>query len=157
MDERLYTISFSKIYALGRHRERARKAIKFLRAFSARHMKTVEEKVLIGADVNEFIWRNGIQKPPRKLRVKMMKDKDGTVMVSLEQPEKQKESAKPKEKEKASVKPKTPPAAAKSAEAPEKKTAKKEDTEQVKEKKKKEKEKAKAESAPGKEKEVVNK
>ena len=145
MDERLYTISFSKIYALGRHRERARKAIKFLRAFSARHMKTVEEKILIGADVNEFIWRNGIQKPPRKLRVKMMKDKDGTVMVSLVQPETQKESTKPKEKEKTSVKSKTPPAVDKGAEASGKKTTKKE------------KEKAKVESAPEKEKQVVNK
>ena len=82
--ERIYNVNFSKIYSLGRHRERARKAIKVLRGFAGRHMKTVEEKVVIGQDVNELIWRNGIQKPPRKLRVKMMKDADGTVMVSLE-------------------------------------------------------------------------
>lgn len=98
MDERLYTINFSKIYALGRHRERARKAIKFLRAFSARHMKADEGKVVIGADVNEFVWKRGIQKPPRKLRVKMMKDKDGTVMVTLEQPMDKKEVKEPSKK-----------------------------------------------------------
>ncbi|MEM3363920.1 MAG: 50S ribosomal protein L31e [Candidatus Micrarchaeia archaeon] len=104
MDERLYTISFSKIYSLGRHRERARKAIKYLRAFSARHMKTTEDKVVIGTDVNEYVWRNGIQRPPRKIRVKMMKDKDGTVMVSLEQPAAKAEEKQPQVKKEKAVK-----------------------------------------------------
>ena len=81
--ERKYTVSFSKLYAMGRHRERARKAVKMLRKFAARHMKSKEENVVIGNDVNEFIWRNGIQKPPKKVTVKMIKDDDGTVLVSL--------------------------------------------------------------------------
>jgi large subunit ribosomal protein L31e len=100
MEERLYTICFSKIYALGRHRERARKAIKYLRAFSARHMKTIEDKVVIGTDVNEYLWRNGIQRPPRRVRVKLMKDKDGTVMVALEEAAEKKEAKVSKEKKK---------------------------------------------------------
>ena len=100
MEERLYTICFSKIYALGRHRERARKAIKYLRAFSARHMKTTEEMVVIGTDVNEYLWRNGIQRPPRRVRVKMMKDKDGTVMVALELPAEEKKAKEFKDKKK---------------------------------------------------------
>ncbi|MCX8205618.1 MAG: 50S ribosomal protein L31e [Candidatus Micrarchaeota archaeon] len=84
--ERIYNINLGKIYSIGRHRERARKAVKLVRAFAARHMKTAEEKVVIGMDVNELIWQNGMQRPPRRLRLKMLKDKDGTVMVSLEVP-----------------------------------------------------------------------
>ncbi len=84
MEERIYNINISKLYIIGRHRERAKKAIKLVKAFAARHMKTADEKVVMGMDVNEYLWRNGMQRPPRKIRVKMMKDKDGTVMVTLE-------------------------------------------------------------------------
>ena len=37
--ERVYTINLSKIYSVGRHRVRARKAIKHMKAFTKRHMK----------------------------------------------------------------------------------------------------------------------
>lgn len=115
--ERIYNVSLSKVYSIGRHRERARKAIKMVRKFAARHMKTPEEKVVIGMDVNELIWRNGMQRPPRKLRLKMLKDKDGTVMVSLEVPAK---AAGEKKEKDAAKKPETKAPAAKKAKSAEK-------------------------------------
>ncbi|MEM0437800.1 MAG: 50S ribosomal protein L31e [Candidatus Micrarchaeia archaeon] len=121
--ERIYNVSLSKVYSIGRHRERARKAIKMVRGFAARHMKTPEEKVVIGMDVNELIWQNGMQRPPRKLRLKMLKDKDGTVMVSLEAAAKapvvKKEKDAAKKPEKADAKAPAAEEAKKGAEKPE--------------------------------------
>ncbi len=116
--ERVYTISLSKIYSLGRHRERARKAVKFIKAFTKRHMKASEEDIIFGQDLNEFIWRNGIEKPPRKIKVKMFKSDTGKVTLNLETPlvkqdkkEKKKEKKvkkeTPKKKEKETKKPAT--------------------------------------------------
>lgn len=92
MEERIYNVSLSKIYMKGRHRERANRVMKFIRAFAKRHMKAPEDKIVIGTDVNEYVWRNGIQKPPKRIRLRMMKDKDGTVMVTLEGQQAKKES-----------------------------------------------------------------
>ncbi|MGC8924109.1 MAG: 50S ribosomal protein L31e [Candidatus Micrarchaeia archaeon] len=87
--ERVYSINLSKVYSLGKHTVRARRAIKEVRRFAARHMKADIEKVVIGTDVNEYIWRDGIQRPPRRLRVKLVKDeKTGAVIVMLEAPAK---------------------------------------------------------------------
>lgn len=109
MIEKVYTVSLSKLYAMGRHTERARKSVKMIRKFASRHMKTEDEKVIITQEVNEYLWRNGIQKPPKRLRVKLMKDKDGTVMVALEseqtkQVEKKNEEQKGKLKRKINAK-----------------------------------------------------
>jgi len=83
--ERVYTISLSKIYSVGKHRVRARKAVKHIKAFTKRHMKVNEEDVIFGQDLNEHVWRDGIEKPPRKIKVKMFKDDSGKVMVNLEE------------------------------------------------------------------------
>jgi large subunit ribosomal protein L31e len=46
-----------------------------------------EEKELptlvISKEVNEKVWGRGIEKPPRKIRVRAAKDKDGNVTVYL--------------------------------------------------------------------------
>jgi len=129
--ERVYTISLSKIYSLGRHRERARKAVKFIKAFTKRHMKASEEDIIFGQDLNEFIWRNGIQKPPRKIKVKMVKSDTGKVTLNLETPV-VKQDKKEKKKEKKVKK--------ESKNAPKKKETKKPATKKKVETKKKEKE-----------------
>lgn len=102
--ERIYTISLSKIYSIGRHRERARKAIKYIKAFTVRHMKTSEEDIILGQDLNEHVWMNGIQKPPRKIKVKMVKDDTGKVKLTWEAPEKVKVEKKEKKKVKKEIK-----------------------------------------------------
>ena len=62
-------------------RNRASRAMRLLRDFITRHMKA--EEVIIGNDVNEEIYRQGMQKPPRRIRVKAEKDSEGKVTVSL--------------------------------------------------------------------------
>lgn len=109
--ERVYTISLSKIYSVGRHRVRARKAVKHIKAFTKRHMKVNEEDVIFGQDLNEHVWRNGIEKPPRKIKVKMFKDDSGKVMVNLEETvvKKDKKEKKKEKKVKKETKKKTAP------------------------------------------------
>lgn len=79
--ERIYTIPLRKAYWLGPRWKRANKAIKLIREFIQRHMKP--ETIMIKPEVNEKVWSRGIEKPPRKIRVKAIKLADGTVKVSL--------------------------------------------------------------------------
>jgi large subunit ribosomal protein L31e len=92
VEERLYTIPLGK--ALIRPpKKRAPRAIHMVRAFITKHMKLtirVEEeeekelpKLVISKEVNEKVWSRGIEKPPRKIRVRAAKDKDGNVTVYL--------------------------------------------------------------------------
>src|SRR3972149_4739943 len=39
--------------------------------------------LIISKEINEKIWDRGIEKPPRKIRVRAAKDKDGNVTVYL--------------------------------------------------------------------------
>ena len=93
VEERIYTVPLQK--ALVRPpKKRAPRAMQLLRIFITKHMK-LEMKVseeeeeeelpelLISQEVNEKIWDRGIEKPPRKIRVRAAKDKDGNVTVYL--------------------------------------------------------------------------
>ena len=93
VEERIYTIPLAR--ALVRPpKKRAPRAMQLIRAFVTKHMKLemrVEEeeekeelpKLVISNDVNEKVWGKGIEKPPRKIRVRAAKDKDGNVTVYL--------------------------------------------------------------------------
>ncbi len=80
VEERVYVVPLRKAWVAPRG-ERAPKAIRILRRFIERHMKT--ESVIISNEVNEAVWRRGIEKPPRKIRVRALKDEDGNVTVKL--------------------------------------------------------------------------
>ncbi|MFX1474006.1 MAG: 50S ribosomal protein L31e [Promethearchaeota archaeon] len=81
--ERLYTIPLGKVYETVRGR-RAKRAVKMVRAFIARHMKPEEEEdLIIDPTLNEYLWARGIEKPPRRVRVRTTKDKEGIVRVYL--------------------------------------------------------------------------
>ncbi len=90
VDERLYTIPLSRAWIAPR-RKRAPKAVRLVRSFIERHMKVgagpEEEgeagRLVISNEVNEKIWSRGIQKPPRRVRVRAAKDVEGTVTVYL--------------------------------------------------------------------------
>ncbi|WP_054848055.1 50S ribosomal protein L31e [Methanoculleus chikugoensis] len=56
-------------------------AIKDIRAFLERHMKS--EDVKLDKSINEKVWENGSSKPPRKIRVRAMKFEDGQVQAEL--------------------------------------------------------------------------
>ena len=93
--ERIYTIPLQK--ALVRPpKKRAPRAMQLLKIFVAKHMKmatTVSEEddelpqLIITEEVNEKIWSKGIEKPPRKIRVRVTKAKDDTITVYLAEAE----------------------------------------------------------------------
>jgi large subunit ribosomal protein L31e len=97
VEERFYTIPLSR--ALVRPpKKRAPRAIQLIKAFITKHMKLAvkvsedeeEEELpqlIISQEVNEKIWDRGIEKPPRKIRVRAAKDKDGNVTVYLAEAE----------------------------------------------------------------------
>jgi large subunit ribosomal protein L31e len=93
VEERFYTIPLGKAWVAPRNK-RAPRAVRIIRDFIKRHMKleagrkgedeeVESKKIVISSEVNEKIWSRGIQKPPRKIRVKAVKDKNGNVTVHL--------------------------------------------------------------------------
>ena len=93
VEERVYTIPLGKA-SVRPPKKRAPRAIQLIRAFITKHMKLeirLEEeeeegelpKLIISKEVNEKIWDKGIEKPPRKIRVRAAKDSDGNVTVYL--------------------------------------------------------------------------
>jgi len=81
VEERIYVIPLAKKFIYTPRQKRAAKAIRILRKFVERHMKP--EKIIIDSEVNEKIWERGIRSPPRKIRVRVVKDREGTVKVFL--------------------------------------------------------------------------
>jgi len=93
VEERIYTIPLGKAWVRP-PKKRAPRAMQMVKAFVTKHMKLavrVEEeeekeelpKLIVSNDVNEKVWGRGIEKPPRKIRVRAAKDKDGNVTVFL--------------------------------------------------------------------------
>jgi large subunit ribosomal protein L31e len=80
MEERVYTVPLKTARYVPPNK-RASKAVRILKRFIERHLKT--DNVVILPEVNEKIWERGIEKPPRKIRVKASKDSEGIVEVSL--------------------------------------------------------------------------
>ena len=81
--ERLYTIPLGKAYEAVR-KKRAKRAVNMIRRFIIRHMKLESEADLfLDPALNEFLWTRGIEKPPRRVRVRATKDRDGFVKVYL--------------------------------------------------------------------------
>ena len=81
IDERIYTVPLRKAYWTGSRLRRSNRAVRVLREFVERHMKP--EELLIQPEVNERIWARGIQKPPRRLRIRATKNSDNLVRVYL--------------------------------------------------------------------------
>lgn len=79
VEEKVYTIPIGKLgYATDRG-HRAPKAIRDVRNYVSRHMRA--EEVSISNEINETLWARGINKPPRKVVVRAVKDKEGKVVV----------------------------------------------------------------------------
>jgi large subunit ribosomal protein L31e len=80
--ERLYTIPLGKAYEAVR-KKRAKRAVTMVKNFIIRHMKVEDEDLAIDPVLNEYLWTRGIEKPPRRVRVRATKDRDGFVKVFL--------------------------------------------------------------------------
>jgi large subunit ribosomal protein L31e len=77
---RVYTINLGKAWITPQHK-RTDRVINMIREFAEKHMKSSEIK--LDQDLNRQIWSRGKTNPPRKVRVKMVKEEDETVTVSL--------------------------------------------------------------------------
>jgi len=102
--ERIYTIPLGKAYDVARNK-RAGRAIKLLRAFAGKHMKADLEDVILSMALNEYVWERSIQKPPRRVKVRLIRE-DGKVRAYLadEKIETPKKEEKKKEEKKTETK-----------------------------------------------------
>ena len=80
VEERVYVIPLGET-RISRRKKRAPRAIRLIKEFAKRHMKA--EDVKIAPELNEYIWSRGIEKPPRRVKVRMEKYEDGLVKVYL--------------------------------------------------------------------------
>ena len=83
MKEGIYVINLKRIYWAGRSRRGVR-ALKFIRKYIARHTKA--ERVILDNSINEYIHKYSMEKPPRRIMVKVTKIDDKTVKASLAVP-----------------------------------------------------------------------
>ena len=106
--ERTYNVPLRKEYMKAPRWNRTKKAVTALRQFLAKHMKS--ENVLLSKELNEKMWKHGIQNPPHHIKVKAVKDDKGVVKADLfgeEKPiskKKDKSDAKTAKKESKSAK-----------------------------------------------------
>ena len=77
---RIYTINFSKAWLTPKHK-RSDRVINMIKEFAIKHMKSSQIK--IDQELNRYIWERGKTNPPRKVRVRIVKDEDDQVIISL--------------------------------------------------------------------------
>jgi large subunit ribosomal protein L31e len=91
VEERIYTIPLRRAWIAPR-KKRTPRAVRIIRSFVQRHMKVEPEvkgeeeeegRLVISNEVNERLWSRGIEKPPRNIRVRAVKDKEGVVTLYL--------------------------------------------------------------------------
>jgi large subunit ribosomal protein L31e len=130
--ERTYTIPLRKEWIKAPKYRRAKKAVRAVKEFLAKHMKAEIEDVRVGKFINLELWKHGIKNPPPRVRITVIKDDKGIVTAELfghkiEAPKKEEKKEKGKatdmagkiaEKIKGAVT--TKPAEAKPAEKPKK-------------------------------------
>jgi len=93
VEERIYTIPLRRAWISPR-KKRTPRAVRIVKSFIQRHMKIEtggkgeeeeeeEGRLVISNEVNEKLWSRGIEKPPRNIRVRAVKDKEGVVTLYL--------------------------------------------------------------------------
>lgn len=93
VEERFYTIPLRRAWIMP-PKQRAPRAMRIIRSFVEKHMKIgvtkeaeeeteeeKEERLIISAELNEKVWLRGIKRPPRRIKVRVVKDSEGNVTV----------------------------------------------------------------------------
>ena len=80
--ERVLTIPMRKVYNRP-DIQRAPFAIRYLKRFVARHTNTTSDDVWIDGPLNRIIWKRGAKRPPKSIKVRIIKWDDQTVEVDL--------------------------------------------------------------------------
>jgi large subunit ribosomal protein L31e len=78
VEEKFYDLNLRRIWTAPREK-RTPRAIRYVRQYAAQRMKT--DNVSLSEETNSLLWRRGISKPPRKIRIRVVKDKEGKVIV----------------------------------------------------------------------------
>jgi large subunit ribosomal protein L31e len=78
--ERIYTIPLRHAHH-GKRSKRADRAVKDVRTFLTRHMKS--DNIWLAGEVNELIWKRGKYTIPSRIRVRATRFSDGVVEVAL--------------------------------------------------------------------------
>jgi len=81
--EREYIIPLRKEWLKAVKHKRAKKAVRAIKEFLAKHMKAEFENIKVGKWLNNELWRRGIKKPAAKIKVKAVKDEKGIVRAEL--------------------------------------------------------------------------
>ena len=82
--ERIYTIPLIDARKVPRWK-RAESAVRKVRIYLAKHLKTKLDDVKIDKTINEKLWERGSMKPPLKVRVRAVKFEAGGVQAELAQ------------------------------------------------------------------------
>jgi len=83
-NEALYIIPLQRVYWGGGRRTRGKRAVRLIRDFVKRHFKA--DRVIIDSMVNEYIFSRKIERPPRRIAVKVIKIDEGIYKVLLAVP-----------------------------------------------------------------------
>src|SRR6266852_1646477 len=78
VEEKFYDLNLRRIWTAPREK-RTPRAIRYVRQYAANRMKT--DNVSLSEETNSLLWNRGISKPPRKIRIRVVKDKEGKVIV----------------------------------------------------------------------------
>ncbi len=81
VEEKVLTISLRKKMGKGRNWKKVRNYLKLLRKLLERKLKT--DKIKIDKKLNEKIWKGGIENPPYKLKIRIIKSDDGSIKAEL--------------------------------------------------------------------------
>lgn len=79
--ERTYVVPLRRGFLKSPRYKRSKKAVRVLREFLVRHMKS--ENVLIMSELNVAIWQHGIRNPPSRVKINVQKDDKGVVKAQL--------------------------------------------------------------------------
>lgn len=80
--ERVLTVPMRKVFNRPTI-QRAPYAVRYLKEFIAKHTNTVAEDIWIDGRVNKLLWSRGAKKPPKSIKVRVVKWDDQTVEVDL--------------------------------------------------------------------------
>jgi len=85
IEERIYTVPLGKTIYGNSHsrRKRAPRALRYLKEYVQKHWKLEGGIVIIDPEVNRAIWKNGIEKPPRRVKIRCIKSEEDLVEVFL--------------------------------------------------------------------------
>jgi len=79
-EENVYIIPLRDAWKAPR-KKRAKKAIRIIHEYVQRHFHV--KYVRISNEVNEYVWNNSIEKPPRRIKVKISKIEEDLAEVEL--------------------------------------------------------------------------